>query len=229
MPRASLRSPRHDVLLGMRRYGNVTMSNGSAFFLPATHFASVVASFSHPPSLSLRQANPTPRRGGVERRQAHSSHVSRVRGATIRVSDTRAVPLQPGRPLGAPPWRFSAADPRCRLRQWATGAVSDCPRQGRNCPGGRGPDLPGRGFAPQPRTPLLAPSAGRLRRRPLLSQDANLVTYIRYVVNIYLHKVAGTEGHRNAENCRPCPRTARTGRGNSPPCVHRARDRRRHP
>jgi hypothetical protein len=129
MPRASLRSPRHDVLLGMRRYGNVTMSNGSAFFLPATHFASVVASFSHPPSLSLRQANPTPRRGGVERRQAHSSHVSRVRGATIRVSDTRAVPLQPGRPLGAPPWRFSAADPRCRLRQWATGAVSDCPRQ----------------------------------------------------------------------------------------------------
>jgi hypothetical protein len=38
----------------------------------------------------------------VERRQAHSSLVSRVRGATIRVSDTRAVPLQPGRPLGAP-------------------------------------------------------------------------------------------------------------------------------
>jgi hypothetical protein len=34
MPRASLRSPRHDVLLGMRRYGNLTMSNGSAFFFP---------------------------------------------------------------------------------------------------------------------------------------------------------------------------------------------------
>jgi len=34
------------------------------------------------------------------------------------VSETRVVPLQPGRPLGAPPWRFSAGDPCCRLRQW---------------------------------------------------------------------------------------------------------------
>ena len=92
----------------------------------------------------------TPHEGWMERRQAHSSSMSRVRGATIRVSDTRAVPLQPGRPLGAPPWRFSAGDPRCRLRQWGTGADQRLACARPYGPAGGIPDLPRQRFAPPP-------------------------------------------------------------------------------
>ena len=51
--------------------------------------------------------------GPVERRQAHSSLPSRLRGAISRAWEARTVPLQPGRPLGAPPWRFAAGVPNC--------------------------------------------------------------------------------------------------------------------
>jgi len=57
------------------------------------------------------------RGGGGAPTGALFSNVARAR-RDDRVSETRAVPLQPGRPLGAPSWRFSAGDPCCRLRQW---------------------------------------------------------------------------------------------------------------
>jgi len=50
------------------------------------------------------------------------------------------------------------------------------PAPGRKRPGGRGPDLPRRGSRRRRGTPHLAPSAGRLRRRPLLSQDGESCT-----------------------------------------------------
>ena len=71
-----------------------------------------------------------PGEGAVERRQAHSSLPSRLRGAISRACEARTVPLQPGRPLGAPPWRFSAGDPRCRLRQWHRRRPAICPLPG---------------------------------------------------------------------------------------------------
>ena len=72
-----------------------------------------------------------PGEGAVERRQAHSSLPSRLRGAISRACEARTVPLQPGRPLGAPPWRFSAGDPRRRLRQWHRSRPAICPLPGR--------------------------------------------------------------------------------------------------
>ena len=44
-----------------------------------------------------------------------------------RVSETRAVPLQPGRPLGAPSWRFSAGDPCAAASGSGTGADEHLP------------------------------------------------------------------------------------------------------
>jgi hypothetical protein len=73
----------------------------------------------------------SPGEGAVERRQAHSSLPSRLRGAISRACEARTVPLQPGRPLGAPPWRFSAGDPRRRLRQWHRSRPAICPLPGR--------------------------------------------------------------------------------------------------
>ena len=63
-------------------------------------------------------SHPSPMRGwrSADRRTL-LFYVARAR-RDDRVSETRAVPLQPGRPLGAPSWRFSAGDPCCRLRQW---------------------------------------------------------------------------------------------------------------
>jgi hypothetical protein len=100
-----------------------------------------------------------------------------------RVSETRAVPLQPGRPLGAPSWRFSAGDPCCRLRQWHRSRPATCPRQPLR-PDGRGPGPPALRFAPQsrdatPRSIVRIVSGGRpLRARirsctinPLRSQE----------------------------------------------------------
>ena len=75
-----------------------------------------------PPSRSLFNH---PRGGGVERRQAHSFFllVARAR-RDARACEARTCPGATGTPLGAPPWRFSAADPRWRLRQWDTGAAA---------------------------------------------------------------------------------------------------------
>ena len=94
-------------------------------------------------------------------------------------------------------------------RQWDTGACSDCPRHAMR-PGGRGPDLPTVRFAPQPRDATPG-SVSRIvsGRRPLLSQDAIRIAYIRYVVKIFLRivviiLVAKATRKRPGSPCKPC-------------------------
>ena len=88
-----------------------------------------------------------------------------------RVSETRAVPLQPGRPLGAPSWRFSAGDPCCRLRQWHRSRPATCPRHRPYGLMGEVPDLPRCGSRRNRGTPLPAPSSGSSPETPPLSED----------------------------------------------------------
>jgi hypothetical protein len=94
-----------------------------------------------------------------------------------------------GTPLGAPPWRFSAGDPRCRFRQWDTGAAATA-RASRRCLAVGGPDLPRCGSRRRRGTPLPAPPSGSSPETPLTSEDANHLVQLRYVVNKYLRTVA---------------------------------------
>ena len=84
-------------------------------------------------------------------------------------------------------------------RQWDR-SRSDCPRQATR-PGGRGPDLPTVRFAPQSRDATPS-SVSRIvsGRRPLLSQDANRIAYIRYVVKIFLRIVVNILAVKATEN-----------------------------
>ena len=158
-PRVSLRSPGHESFRHAQprrakrtvgRHPPFTKSNSAVFFVPAPRWCAGVR-----PSCS----HPSPKEGVAERRQAHSSVcVARAR-RDDRVSETRAVPLQPGRPLGAPSWRFSAGDPCCRLRQWHRSRPATCPRQVK-CLAGGVPDLPRCGSRRNRGTPLPAPSSG---------------------------------------------------------------------
>ena len=165
-----------------------TMSNSAVFFVPATRSASgfvcpvrpcLGRGFGgegplHSGKPRLQQSHVPPNEGRVERRQAHSSScVARARRDN-RVSETRAVPLRPGRPLGAPPWRFSAGDPRRHLRQWHRICAAACPP-----PGAR----PGWTGSRASRGAVRAAAAGRhsslrlqdrLRTTPLMSEDANV-------------------------------------------------------
>jgi hypothetical protein len=122
--------------------------------------------------LSVR-IHPPERGGGGAPTGALFCYVARAR-RDDRVSETRAVPLQPGRPLGAPSWRFSAGDPCCRLRQWHRSRPATCPHQTLR-PDGRGPGPPALRFAPQSRdahSPLHRQD--RLRRRPLRARMRNV-------------------------------------------------------
>ena len=106
----------------------------------------------------LFQVRPRNEGGGGAPTGALFCYVARAR-RDDRVSETRAVPLQPGRPLGAPSWRFSAGDPCCRLRQWHRSRPATCPRQVK-CLAGGVPDLPRCGSRRNRGTPLPAPSSG---------------------------------------------------------------------
>ena len=166
-----------------------TMSNSAVFFVPATRSASgfvcpvrlgLARGFGVEAPLTQRQTplqqSHSPRtRGGWSADRRTLLVVSRVRGATIARA-TRAVPLQPGRPLGAPPWRFSAGDPRRHLRQWHRICAAACPPPGAR-PGGTG--------SRASRGAVRAAAAGRhsslrlqdrLRTTPLMSEDANVCT-----------------------------------------------------
>jgi hypothetical protein len=138
------------------------------------------ASLSIPRRLSasascLPLSSPPPKRGGWRSadRRTLLSYVARAR-RDDRVSETRAVPLQPGRPLGAPSWRFSAGDPCCRLRQWHRSRPATCPHQVK-CLAGGVPDLPRCGSRRNRGTPLPAPSSGSSPETPPPSEDAKRV------------------------------------------------------
>src|SRR3954471_3597391 len=131
----------------------------------------------------------TPNEGWMERRQAHSFFLlSRVRGATPAL--VRRGPSRCDRdPFRRSTVALSSCGPTLPFRQWDTGSGSDCPRHAIRL-GGRGPDLPTGRFAPQPRDATPG-SVSRIvsGRRPLLSQDANRIAHIRYVVNTFLRIV----------------------------------------
>ena len=167
-------------------------------------------------SLQTAALNPAAPCGG--RVASYCSHRPRTRGGWSadrrthslgRACDARPpCPGATGTSLGAPPWRFSDADPRSRLP-----AVEPEPQRlpapsinARRS--GSGP--PALRFAPQSRdaTPC---SVSRIvsGRRPLLSQDANRIAHIRYVVNIFLRivvivLVAKATRKRPGSPCKPC-------------------------
>src|SRR6516165_4418506 len=121
----------------------------------------------------------------------------RLRGTLrpIARQDARERAYDAGRsPLGAPPWRFWApgaalpspwAPAVLQRRAGAFGSVQRAPRTQVVVPGGRGPAPPeASGYEP--------PAAGRhsplrlqdrLRRRPSMSEDANPVAWLLFVVN----------------------------------------------
>jgi hypothetical protein len=120
----------------------------------------------------LRSTTPEEGEWSADRRTL-SFFLSRVRGATPALVRRGPVPVRPG-PLSA----LHRGDFRPRTHAGVSGSGtrsrSDCPAPGRKCPGGRGPGLPRCGSRRSRGTPLLAPSAGRLR--PLLSQDGESCT-----------------------------------------------------
>ena len=148
-------------------------------------------------------------RGWMERRQAHSFFLlSRVRGATPAL--VRRGPSRCDRdPFRRSTVALSSCGPTLPFRQWDTGSGSDCPRQAMNA-WRSGSEPPAVRFAPQPRDATPG-SVSRIvsGRRPLLSQDANLIAHIRYVVNIFLRivviiLVAKATRKRPGSPCKPC-------------------------
>lgn len=154
-----------------------TMSNSAVLFVPAARCCARVC-----PSLRTclrfrvrrraprglwrqrpsrqQQFRPPPMRGGWSAdRRTLLCYVARAR-RDDRVSETRAVPLQPGRPLGAPPWRFSAGG-RASISGIASGSVQRAPRSQVVMPGGRCPGPPESAVTSRSRgTPLPAPPSG---------------------------------------------------------------------
>ena len=145
---------------------------------------------SHVPSLSRPPASP--RGFDASGRRDSSNSVPPMRGGWSADRRThsfgRACEARPpcpgatGTSLGAPPWRFSDADPRSRLP-----AVEPEPQRlpaprHKAWRSGSGP--PALRFAPQRGTPLLAPSFRIVsRKRPSEPGCEILVLQTRYVVN----------------------------------------------
>jgi hypothetical protein len=140
--------------------------------------------FTHPESRGGRSAE---KRSGARRNTRGACHDAACQALARRLASHNA-----GRsPLGAPPWRFWASGPRFRLRH-DPDPCSERPRSQVVVPGGRLPGPPeASGYEP--------PAAGRhsslrlrdrLRRRPSMSEDANVLAWTRYVVNTRSHSVA---------------------------------------
>ena len=145
----------------------------------------------------------------MERRQAHSFFLlSRVRGATPAL--VRRGPSRCDRdPFRRSTVALFSCGPTLPFRQWDTGSGSDCPRQAMNA-WRSGSEPPAERFAPQPRDATPG-SVSRIvsGRRPLLSQDAIRIAYIRYVVKIFLRivviiLVAKATRKRPGSPCKPC-------------------------
>ena len=136
------------------------MSNSMPFSFPRRELAcGLVRSFR-----AVSAPSPPMRGGWSADRRTHSFG---------RACDARPpCPGATGTSLGAPPWRFSDADPRSRLP-----AVGPEPQR-LPAPGckawrsGSGP--PALRFAPQRGTPLPAPPSGSSPETPLMSEDGDL-------------------------------------------------------
>jgi hypothetical protein len=162
------------------RHSRFTMSNSAVFFVPAARLCvRVCLSSSH----RLRHcfggrarcnlgdiSNSIAPEGWMERRQAHSLFLSRLRGATTasrcdRDPSRRSTVAIFGR---GPTLLVSGSGPPVPQR---------LPAPRHQMPGGRGPDLPRCGFAPQSRdaTPC---SVSRIvsGRRPSMSEDVESST-----------------------------------------------------
>jgi hypothetical protein len=178
------------------------MSNSAVFFVPAARSCARVVALPclvSPPRLRCRRRRCGGRarrhlgdsgrsgplmRGGrsADRRTRLFCSVARAR-RDHRASAARHRPVASGTPLGAPPWRFSAGDPRRRLRQWDTGAASELSAPGHEA--WRTGSRTSRSCGSRRRrgTPLPAPPAGSSPETPLRSEDANVLSQLRYVVN----------------------------------------------
>ena len=86
-------------------------------------------------------------------------------------------------PLGAPPWRFSAAGPRVTCPTVPPDHAATSQRPGRKAKAVRVPQPPGRGCTAVPGRHDPAPPAGSSPETPLLSEDANRIAWLQYVVN----------------------------------------------
>ncbi|MEA3022391.1 MAG: hypothetical protein QOK01_1243, partial [Alphaproteobacteria bacterium] len=134
---------------------------------------------------SRQQQFRPPDEGWMERRQAHSFFRSRLRRAT-------PCPGATGTPLGAPPWRFSDADPRSRLP--AVGPEPQrlpAPSIKARRSGSGPPSVRFRAAVEGRHSPLRLQV--RLRRRPLMSEDDD--SYIStsicsQVINSYRSRIS---------------------------------------
>ena len=173
------------------------MSNSAVLFVPAARCCARVSAslrrclrFSRPPASPWGHQRQRPSRqrqfrlpdeGWMERRQPHSQLRSRLRRATPHPGATGTTSaLHRGdfrmrtHEAGSRQWnRSRTATSRARPYDWRSGSEPPAVR-----------------FAPQPRDATPG-SVSRIvsGRRPLLSQDATLLDYIRYVVNIFLRIV----------------------------------------
>ena len=110
-----------------------------------------------------------PMRGGWSADRPHSFFRSRLRRAT-------PCPGATGTSLGAPPWRFSDADPRSRLPAVGHRSRSDCPRQAITAwRSGSGPPYVAVRAASAGRHSLLRLS-GSSPKTPLMSEDGKSYT-----------------------------------------------------
>jgi hypothetical protein len=169
----------------------LTMSNSAVFFVPAARLCALVRLSCSP--------RPCPRLRCRSRRNLGGNPGSsnpiapRTRGGWSADRRTlllrRACEARPpcpgatGTPLGAPPWRFSAGDPRRQLRQWHRICAAACPLPGAKpgWTGSRAPRGAVRAAAAERHSSLRLKD--RLRTTPLMSQDRNLIARIRSVVN----------------------------------------------
>jgi hypothetical protein len=114
-------------------------------FLPSPFFP-FAARFAYAPPLMRGWRSADRRRVSADTRGLHSASKVRVNALTTLQTRHPAGCLPPsaegGAPLGAPPWRFSAPDPRFRLRHFLRRSFSELLAARVVVPGGRCPCLP---------------------------------------------------------------------------------------
>jgi len=124
-PRRACCKSRNLAVLGMRRlFSSVYFFEQHSFSLPFEQQRSFPAAPFGVRRRVLRSATPEEGEWSADRRTlSFFLLVARAR-RDARACEARTCPGATGTPLGAPPWRFSAADPRWRLRQWDTGVAA---------------------------------------------------------------------------------------------------------